>query len=179
MPNETIEKEASTLKETLLKEINNLDFSFKPENGTIVNGNDGKAIPKAVKQFEESCEKLKEAVKHYKDEEEKKSAKSNNKFKIKSALGMKLSLGKIDEFLKSMNDNSKFKNDFGNSSVSDVVFSCSFLMDKIAKLRKSIKPTSPTNVKIRSKLSSFEKQLNGNLKIWMKDPEREKVIKKK
>lgn len=178
MPNETIEKEASTLKETLLKEINNLDFSFKPENGTIVNGNDGKAIPKAVEKYKESCEKLKGAVKHYKDEEEKKSAKSNNKFKIKSALGMKLSLGKIDDFLKSM-DTLIFKSRFESAVASNIVFSCSSLMDKIAKLRKSIKPTSPTNVKIRSKLSSFETQLNKNLKSWKDDPRNEKNINKK
>lgn len=166
---ETIEKESQTRKKTFFKDIDKLNFSFEPSNKTILDQNN--KATKAVYQYKESCKKLKEAVNDYKNSE--KGSTKSNKFKIKSALGMKLSLGKMDEFVKSI-DNTKFNNNFKSDEGAKIVFSCNSMAEEIAKLRKSIKPVSPINIKIRKKLSGFEKQLYKNLDIWNEDPQNPK-----
>lgn len=168
--NNEIEEKTKAYKKEFLESINKLRFSFEPVIDTTRGGETiADENSNSTTAYKESCEKLKEAVNKYI------TAKTNsNKSKLKSALSLKLNSECMKELSALLNTNN-----FKSKNITTVVKSCDELSEKMEELRKSIKPTSPTNIKIRSKLSSFKDQLDKNLDIWNNDPRNEKSIKKK
>lgn len=154
---EKLNETDKTRKKELLKKIEKLNFSFDPyKSGSIVDKT-GK-ITVAVTDYRESCKKMSSAIEQYIEAE-----KQSKKTKLKSILSLKLNTKKLTELKRAL-DNSQITSD----KEGKVALSCDYIMGKMSDLRKSIKPTSPTNAAIIKKLKTFENQLNNNLKIHLK-----------
>lgn len=164
---ESIEKGAQTRKQKFLKAISGLKFRLKKarDNTYFKNSiyNDGgELVEECVENYRADCASLKKAIEEYIE------AEKAGKKTLKSKIGQKLNLGlKLDE--NKLND---LKKEIKEPTPSDKIApenAINDIAEKMANLRKSIKPTSTTNKNLRKKLAEIEKQLESNATMMTND----------
>ena len=163
---ESIEKGAQTRKQKFLKAISGLKFRIKKNRDNTyfknsIYNDDGELVEECVENYRADCASLKKAIEEYIE------AENTGKKTLKSKIGQKLNLGlKLDQ-----NKLNNLKKEIKEPTPTDEVApeKASYeIAEKMADLRKSIKPTSTTNKNLRKKLAEIEKQLKLNNAMMLK-----------